>query len=212
MSHRLHIDIEKVPSRELTEDDIKVPGNMSKPETIAKWIAEEGMSKTIKDWSVDPLRCKIIAIGYSIDEEAPECLVGDDEKALLTSLQEVLYARFHKGELTMLTFSGYNLKGFDYLIIALRLFKYKLDLRSYFSMEINTRIRIFDIMALISSFRFGTYYSQDDVCAFLGLPLKDQVDGSKVFGLYKEGKWDDIATYCKEDVQKVVDIYRTFNR
>ena len=208
----LHLDIETVPAKEITAEDVKVPGNMSKAETIAKYIEEEGLAKTIKDHSVDVLRCKVICIGYAVDNGDVKSLFNTNEEALFRAFNEMFVEEFKTPERHIVTFSGYNLKGFDYPIIALRMFKYGLDMKDYFPLDINTRSRMFDLMQAIANFRYGTFYSQDDVCAFLGLPLKDGVDGGSVYNLYKEGKFDDIASYCRRDVQRVVEIYNTFNR
>ena len=212
MSKILHLDIETVPAKEITADDVKVPGNMSKPETIAKYIAEEGLTKTIKDHSVDLLRCRVVCIGYSINGETPKSIVAETERDLFLLFDAMFTTEFTPPERHMVVFSGYNLKGFDYPIIALRMHKYNLAMKSYFALDINTRTRIFDLMQALANFRYGVFYSQDDVCDFLGLPKKADVDGSKVYGLWKEGKIGEIAQYCEADVQKVVDIFNIFNR
>lgn len=212
MSKILHLDIETVPAKEITAEDVKVPGNMSKPETITKYIAEEGITKAIKDHSVDVLKCRVVCIGYSFNGETPKSIIAETEEELFSDFDVMFTENLLPPERHMVTYSGYNLKGFDYPIIALRMHKYKLPMRSYFGLDINTRTRMFDLLQAIANFRYGTFYSQDDICAFLGLPKKDEVDGSKVYGLWKEGKIGEIAEYCEKDVQKVIDIYNIFNK
>ena len=58
---------------------------------------------------------------------------------------------------------------------------------------------------------YGGYISQDNLCKTLGLPTKDGMDGSKVYQAWLDKKYDDIAKYCKSDVQTVIDLYNRLN-
>ena len=54
----------------------------------------------------------------------------------------------------------------------------------------------------------GGRISQDNLCKALGIPGKDGMDGSMVCDAYLAGRIDDIATYCRGDVDKVRQIYK----
>lgn len=207
----LHLDIETIPFKEITDEDIVAPKNMSKPETIAKWKEEEGFAETVKKHSVDLLLCRVIVIGISLDGAEPIALYSDDEQELFTVFNKWFEDNITPPERHMVTYSGYNLKGFDYPIIALRMAKYNLSMKGYFSLSINKNTRFFDAMNILSGFRYGAYYSQDAMCKFLNLPLKEGVDGSMVYTLYKAGEFKAIQEYCKDDVRSVVKIYNILN-
>lgn len=207
----LHLDIETIPYKDITDEDLIPPKTMTKPETIAKWKAEEGMADTIKKHSVDLLLCRVLCIGVAIDNDEPTILYSDDEKELFTMLNKWFEDNLLVPERHMVTYSGFNLKGFDFPIIALRMAKYDLPMKSYFSLSINKNTRFFDLMSTISGFRYGAYYSQDAVCAFMGIPLKEGVDGSMVYDMYKNGMVKEIRDYCRGDVKTVQKIYNTFS-
>lgn len=206
----LHLDIETIPFKKITDEDIVAPKNMSKPETIAKWKEEEGFAETVKKHSVDLLLCRVIVIGISLDGAEPIALYSDDEKELFTMFNKWFEDNITPPERHMVTFSGFNLKGFDYPIIALRMAKYNLSMKGYFDLAINKNTRFFDIAARLAGFKYGVYFSQDAVCKFMGIPQKDGVDGSMVYDMYKQGMVKEIKDYCKSDVSTVVKIYDMF--
>jgi predicted PolB exonuclease-like 3'-5' exonuclease len=169
-----------------------------------------GFAETVKKHSVDLLLCRVLCIGISLDGAEPIVLYSDDEKELFTMFDKWFEGSITTPERHMVTFSGFNLKGFDYPIIALRMAKYNMTMKGYFDLSINKNTRFFDLMSIISGFRYGAYYSQDAVCKFMGIPLKDGVDGSMVYTMYKQGMVEEIKDYCKDDVRTVVRIYDMF--
>ena len=212
MPRILHLDIETVPFKDITDEDMVPPKTMSKPETIAKWKEEEGFAETVKKHSVDLLLCRVLCIGLQIDKEEPIVLWAETEAELFAMFNKWFEDNITEPERYLVTFSGYNLKGFDYPIIALRMAKYGCSMKDYFGLDINKYTRLFDIMSIISGFRSSTYYSQDAMCKFLNIPLKEGMDGSMVYQYYKAGKFSEIREYCKEDVQTVARIYDIFSR
>ena len=50
--------------------------------------------------------------------------------------------------------------------------------------------------------------SQDNLCRALGLPPKDIMKGSDVYQYWKDGRYDEILEYNKEDVRTVRDIHK----
>lgn len=211
MSRVLHLDIETIPFKEITQDDIEVPGNLKKAETIAVYIETKGLEETIKKHSVDLLRSRVLCIGAALDNEEPVCFYdADSELTTLTLFSQWFMEKLTADQRHLVTFSGFNIKGFDYPILSLRLSKYNLAIKGYVGLDINKYTRLWDLMSILTGFRYGAYYSQDAVCEFMGIPGKDDVDGSMVYSLYKQGKHEEIQEYCKRDVKKVRAIYRMF--
>jgi predicted PolB exonuclease-like 3'-5' exonuclease len=51
--------------------------------------------------------------------------------------------------------------------------------------------------------------SQDRLCKLLGIEGKpDGIDGSKVWDYWKAGKYSEVADYCQDDVEKVIQMYK----
>jgi hypothetical protein len=50
--------------------------------------------------------------------------------------------------------------------------------------------------------------SLDDLCLAFGLPGKGGVDGSMVAGMVRDGRIEEVAAYCADDVRRVRAIYQ----
>ena len=42
----------------------------------------------------------------------------------------------------------------------------------------------------------------DRICKILGIPGKEGMDGSQVWPAFQEGRHDEIAAYCRDDVAR----------
>jgi len=53
----------------------------------------------------------------------------------------------------------------------------------------------------------------DDLARVLGLesPKQDEIDGSRVYDLFLEGRHEEIANYCMRDCESTRAIYRRLN-
>jgi len=60
----------------------------------------------------------------------------------------------------------------------------------------------------VSYWRYGQMVSLSNACKFFSVPVKDGVDGSMVYPLYKEGKIDEIAAYCRQDVEATRSLFK----
>lgn len=59
---------------------------------------------------------------------------------------------------------------------------------------------------------YGNRISLDNLCSALGIPSpKDGIDGSQVWEFVRAGKINEVAEYCKRDVEAVRTIYRRLN-
>jgi hypothetical protein len=48
----------------------------------------------------------------------------------------------------------------------------------------------------------------DRLCGVLGIPGKDDIDGSMVASLWEAQRSDDIARYCMDDVERTRNVHR----
>lgn len=118
----LFLDIETLPSTDdrvyqILADSIKVPGNMSKPETIAKWVAEEkpklideAMAKT----SLDGTYGRVCCITYAFGDESVQGHINRDEKEVLAEFFEACMGKAaEKFTTAKLTVVGHAVNDFD---------------------------------------------------------------------------------------------------
>ena len=59
-----------------------------------------------------------------------------------------------------------------------------------------------DVMKMGTFHQYGKFVSLDNLCKFFGFEGKGDIDGSQVYPMYKEGKIEEIAEYCRQDVIK----------
>jgi hypothetical protein len=101
-------------------DGIKPPGNMSKPETIAKWALEdkprlvkEAIAKTALDGSFGRVCC----ITYAYGDEPVQGIIDRDEKVVLTTffkaVDKALKSASSSATMLRPTVIGHNVTGFD---------------------------------------------------------------------------------------------------
>jgi len=115
------------------------------------------------------------------------------------------------GSLDKIQWIGHNVIKFDLLFLYKRCVIN--NLKPKFDIPVNARhgFNAYDTMQGWSG--YGGTVSQDNLCKTLGLSTKQGMDGSMVYQAWLDGKHDEIAEYCKSDVDTVVSLYNrlTFN-
>lgn len=203
----LYLDIETIPA-DWNDEQIdahakaSVPGNYSKPESIAKWIEEnriEQWSRTALDWR----HARICAIGWVVevghDVRERVCVKLDEhgERKMLAELCGVI--DMYDPEIIV----GHNIVGFDlprlhiaaarsYQPLARRIAEYR-----------GARHAVQDTMRLAMG---AERCKLADLAAALGLEGKSG-DGSQVHDLWLAGRKDEIAAYCLQDVEVTRSVY-----
>ncbi len=201
----LCLDIETIPAVEPTESDLKAPGQYKKPEAIEKYISENKkqlLHSEIKKRSVSIYDNRIICLGYAFNDDEPIGLTNESEEEILKSFQEAVleYCKVHGGSPEGMTLIGHNIKKFDAPSLYLKACLYGLStLQSMFYFG---RKNMVDTMVLGTYFDYKSYVSMDNLCKFFGIEGKNGVDGSMVYGMWKEGRIEEIASYCCDDVKK----------
>lgn len=212
---RLYLDLETVPANDIiTDEDIAnaVPKNYSKPETIVKWInsnKNQVIKSIIKKRSLNHYECKIICLSYSFNGEKVQSITGN-EVNILKRLQVVIEAFLKDVSIgDGLEIVGHNIKEFDAPIIFLRAAKYKLlKLHDHF----NNKKALIDTMYLGTYFNYKGMVSLDTLCTYFDIQTpKGEMDGSKVYDAYKEGRIEDIANYCNKDVEALIAVHNVLS-
>ena len=204
----LYLDIETLPA-DWTDEQIdaharaSVPGNYSKPDSIAKWVEDnrlEQWSRTALDWRYARICAigMIVQVGHDVEERAVSMLDARGEFGMLLELDGV-FSQYAPD-----TIVGHNIVGFDLprLHIAaarnglVSLARRLADYRGH-------RHAVVDTMRLAMGME---RCKLADLALALGLDGKSG-DGSQVHDLWLAGRKDEIAAYCLQDVEVTRGVY-----
>ncbi len=206
---RVFFDIETIPDGEpIDAATLEPPSTMSKPETIAKWREEKAPAIALEQYkkrALDSMAGKIICIGYAVEDEPVNILMGDD-RAILQAFNAVLLDGTNGGlNRMLLEFVGWNVRSFDVPWIWRHAIRLGMpELARMFKRE-RYKGNIVDLMELWAA-DFRDYRKMDDVARFLtvGEPVGS---GADVYEQFCAGDFDAIEAHCKQDVELVRGIY-----
>lgn len=213
----IYLDIETIPSqsgeyRAEVRANIKPPAQYKKPESIAKWVAENGdaaADEIIAKTSFDPALGHICAIGMAIDDGrvAVGSIGGsiDNEASVI----DEFFNELPKQGVNQ--FVGHHIIGFDLRFILCRAVVLGVPLPPSVAFPRHPKPwadEVFDTMTAWAGAK--DRISQDNLCKALGIEGKGGFDGSKVAEAWANGEYRKIADYCARDVETVRDIHRTF--
>ncbi len=204
----LYLDIETLPAA-WTDEQVdahalaSVPGNYTKPESIAKWVEEHRMEqwlRTALDWRYARICCigVIVEIGHDVQERTVIMLDEHDERKMLGELDAILV------QYAPDTIVGHNIVGFDLPRLHIAAARTLPSLARRLSEYRGHRHAVQDTMRLAMGAercRLG------DLATALGLEGKSG-DGSQVYELWVEGRKDVLAAYCLQDVEVTRAVYR----
>lgn len=215
----LYLDIETIPSQSpevhaQIAESITPPGNYKKPESIAQWEAEqkpalvkEAIARTALDGSTGHVCC----IGWAIDDNPPYALnwvQGDPigEVSILDMFISECVARiddpFH-----VPTIIGHNVINFDIRFLWQRAIILGVKMPAWFPRDPKPWSgEVFDTMTAFAG--HGNRIGLDRLCRALGLPGKEDIDGSMVGDLWAAGEYNRISEYCRADVDRTRAVHK----
>lgn len=214
MAH-IFLDIETLPTDrpdviEMLAASIKPPATYKKSDSIAQWMAENQASeldalhrKTALDGAFGRLCC----IGVAIDDDEPGAFVGNEHK-MLTDFADYLDSLGGNKYTTL--FVGHNIAAFDlrflmqrYMVNRIKvpfLIKYGATAKPWES------DKVFDTMVQWAG--VGGKVSLDKLCMALGIQSpKGGITGATVYDHWLAGEIDEIALYCKKDVEATRQVF-----
>jgi 3'-5' exonuclease len=215
----IFIDIETIPDQtaealERIRLGITAPGQYKKPESIAEWLRENADSEAENQWrrtALDGGQGEIVAIGFGFEDEPVEVLhrnLREPESGLLKA-----FAARVRQEMTDNNESAYGVRfighnvGFDLRFLYQRFVV--AGVKPGFYLHHDKRLvsdNVFDTMSAWAG--YGNRISLDNLCLALGIPSpKDVIDGSRVWDFVKSGRIEEVAAYCKRDVETVRTIH-----
>lgn len=222
----LFLDIETLPTQNQTliqsfKDCIKAPGNYSKQETIDKWLEENRDSEADKlhrKTALDGLHGEIFSIAWAFDDEDVKVIYhhdGETEAHLLQSFfAEISDIKDSYGNRSVISkWVGHYITGFDLRFIWQRcvINGVKPDISIPYDAK-PWDDRVFDTkVAWTGSGQYSGAGSFDALSKAFGLDGKGDIDGSKVYDYWLEGRFEEIAEYNKSDVVKTRELYKRMN-
>lgn len=213
----LYLDIETIPAQ---SDDIKAriaanvkpPAAMKKADTIAAWEKEQkaaAVEEAIAKTSLNGALGHICCIGWAVDDEAAQSVSihhHTDEIDIIVNFFDRVSKDANKRRL-FVTPVGHNVINFDLRFIWQRCIS--LGVRAPVWLPRDPKPwggEAFDTMTAWAGSR--DTISMDNLALALGLPGKGGIDGSMIGQMYSEGRHEEIAEYCREDVDRTRAIHR----
>jgi hypothetical protein len=216
----LYLDIETIPAQSpethaAIAENVKPPAQMKKAETIAAWEAND-KAQAVKDaiakTSLDGTYGHIHTIGFAVNDASPDCrYLGDRYSPGFEAdvLREFFAAADEAGRESPFPVCvvGHNLIGFDLRFIWQRAIILGVRVPRWFPRDPKPwGDEAFDTMLAFAGQR--GMIGLDRLCRALGIPAKDDIDGSMVAGLWEAQRSDDIASYCMDDVVRTRAVHR----
>ena len=223
---RLHFDIETVPGqaphildairRDIAaeSEQISAPGNYKDPVKIADFIATERakLERSFADrhhkCGLSGLRGEVLCASWAVNEDQVRTRIrtlADDEAAFL----KMVFQEMKEEARNWVTWIGHNIRDFDLRFLYQR--AVILGVNPGMELPHDSRagdIEVFDTMTKWAG--WGNRVKLDDLCQALGIPGKEQdgMTGKDVYAYAQAGRYDEIATYCAHDVERVRQAHR----
>lgn len=212
----LYLDIETIPAQSPEAHSriaasVKPPASMKKAETIATWVREqkeEAVQEAISRTGLNAAYGHICCIGFGFDDGFISSISWP---SVVRTESELIEAFFYEtGKVIGNRFPvivGHNVSGFDIRFIWQRCMVLGIRVPAWLPKDPKPwGGDVFDTMTAWAGAR--DTISMDNLCAALGIPGKGDIDGSMVGKMFAEDKHDEIADYCRQDVERTRAIHQ----
>lgn len=197
-------------------DSVKAPANYKDEAKIAEYIsakraeiyagAADSVAQKIAKTSLDGAYGRICCICWAIDDQPATGEIGGNEAEVIRlffdAISDAAGISTHDGMVARpCTFIGHNITGFDLRFIWQRAVVLGIKRPSFIPFSAKPwDERLKDTMVMWNPDR-EKRISLDRLCKVLGIKSpKGDLDGSKIAQAWADGRHDDIAHYCKVDV------------
>lgn len=216
MPNFLYLDIETIPASDpavIAEiaTAVKPPAAMKKADTIAEWEATkkaEAVADAVARTSFDGAYGQVCCIGWAWDDAEPSAFFMDGaltERAALSAFALQIAATRPSNEMPVIV--GHYVADFDLRFLWQRAFVLGVAMPAWWPKDPKPWSKeVHDTMHMWAGSKGSI--SLDNLCGALGLPGKGNIDGSAVAGMFQRGEYNDIATYCMSDVERVRQVHR----
>ena len=222
----VYLDIETIPAQdesaiEVIRKDIeqqkltiKAPSNYKDQEKIDAYILAEqkrlddDFDTTYRKTSFDGGLGQICCIGWAIDDREPVSISGNDESIIISNFYTALSDEYNPNSDQRPVFIGHNIISFDLRFLFQR--SVMCNVKPPMFIPFNAKpwdSTVYDTMTAWAG--FGNRVSLDKLRKIFQLEDSgNELDGSKIWDYYKEGRIAEIAEYCKQDVTQTRQAYK----
>ncbi len=223
----LYLDLESLPTQdkkviENLEKGIKPPGNITKKESIDKWMEENkdsALDKAIRKTSFDGLYGQILSIAWAFDDESVKVIhqgqYNNNEKEMINDFFNIISNLTDEhGQRTVITkWIGHFLLNFDLRFLWQRCvvlgikppIRIPYDAKPWDDIVFDTKI------AWTGMHQYSGAGSLDALSQAFGMDGKGDLDGSRVYDYWMAGRIEEIAEYNRMDVEKTRKLYKLMN-
>jgi DNA polymerase elongation subunit (family B) len=219
MYKKLFLDIETIGTSrpdviDYIATSVKPPATYKKPESIAEWYREQGpaaIAEAVAKTGLDGAFGQVVCIGYQLDDmESPFVLRSLNERSLLEQFFKTVTECIDQKDVMTTSVIGHNIAGFDlrflmqrYMVNGIRppfVIKRAAEAKPWES------DKVYDTMIQFAG--VGNRISLDKLCLALNVPSpKGDMDGSMVGQAVKDGRLEEVAEYCKRDVEATKEVF-----
>ena len=217
MADYLYLDIETIPASDpatIAEiaSQVTPPAAMKKAETIAEWEANQkaaAVSEAVAKTSFNGAYGRVCCIGWAWGDDDPFTVElrskAADEGEILREFSEILSETRPSNEMPIVV--GHYVADFDLRFLWQRAFVLGVKMPAWWPRDPKPWSReVHDTMAMWAGAK--DRISLDNLCRALRIEGKTGVDGSMVAGMWERGEYEAIASYCRDDVERVRNVHR----
>lgn len=206
------LDIETIPGDTFYQKEVAAnispPGNITKPNSVAAWMAEKAPAASeaaVHNTGLMPAYNQIVCICYAIDDGPVRSFMYSDERDTVAKFFEKLASDLAPLKSAMQArFVGHNLIGFDLPCIWWACLRNNVPY-SFLPHPRTTKpwetMRAFDTLYQLAGPERKGYSLGNMAKLFDLLDDAPDIDGSMVWPLWKAGDYNLIADYCANDVE-----------
>lgn len=188
------------------QDAVRPPANYSKPDTIAKWHAEQGAAarlEAVNKTALDGTYGRLATIGFAIGENDVEILDCQDYGEDILLEQFKTRAEVHRQDFNhVVAFNG----DFDLRFLTQRYIINNIQMPAFLRGILQRKDAYFDPMREWAGYR--GYISQAELERVLGIERHDDIDGSQVGECIDVGDWERVIAHNREDIVNLRKIYK----
>ncbi len=204
-------DIETIPTNSIKvieniSKKIKPPGNLKRDAAIQDWIDNEKMNavdEAIRKTALDGSYGRVCSIAWCVGDSDPVAALGDEKEIIPYFIGTVL-----KPYSSRLVLIGHNILGFDLRFLWKRMIILGIKIPSFIDWKASrVTPQLQDTMYMWDPDK-DKRISLENLCTVLKVDHnKDNFDGSMVWDAWRMGKYEDIRTHNRSDVQSTRSCY-----
>ena len=199
--NKIFFDIETIPADENTKE-VAVSLALQKANKYNNDKKTKSRESLYRLTAISGDFGQIFCIGYALNDQPVEIIKGEEAEILKNWWQIANQADL---------FIGHNIMDFDLRFIFKRSIIHKIKPAARHLNLSFARYRNFPIYDTMREWEkwSQSFISLDTLAKALGLQSSktDGIDGSKVYGYYLKGKYQEIYHYCQKDVELTRQVY-----